>query len=73
MMKKKLYLIADSCLLFSFNLYGQVGIGTQSVESDLLLKVNSTNKGVLLPNLTIPDLSLAAPVTSPEFGLLAYK
>lgn len=72
-MKKNLYLIAASCLLFSFKTNGQVGIGTQAIESDLILKVHSPNKGVLLPNLNIPDLSLAAPVTNPSFGLLAYN
>jgi hypothetical protein len=73
MMKKKLYLVAASCLLFSFKTNAQVGIGTTVVENDLLLKVSSTNKGILIPNLTIPNLNASAPVTNPALGLLAYN
>lgn len=72
-MKKNLYLIAASCLLFSFKTLAQVGIGTTTVENDLLLKISSSNKGILIPNLSIPNLSLASPVTNPALGLLAYN
>ena len=73
-MKKNLYLIAAaSCLLFSLKTVAQVGIGITTVENDLLLKISSSNKGILIPNLSIPDLSLASPVTNPAKGLLAYN
>lgn len=72
-MKKLLYLIAASSLLFSFKINAQVGIGTTAIENDLLLKISSSNKGLLIPNLSIPDLSLASPVTNPALGLLAYN
>lgn len=72
-MKKNLYLIAAFSLLFSFKTNAQVGIGTTTVENDLLLKISSSNKGVLIPNLSIPDLNLASPVTNPALGLLAYN
>lgn len=72
-MKKNLYLIAASCLLFSFKTNAQVGIGTTTIENDLLLKISSSNKGVLIPKLSIPNLSLASPVTNPATGLLAYN
>lgn len=72
-MKKKLYLLAASCLLFSFRTSAQVGIGTTVVENDLLLKISSTNRGLLIPNISIPNLNVAAPVTSPAVGLLAYN
>ncbi|MEG1589929.1 MAG: hypothetical protein RR391_03545, partial [Chryseobacterium sp.] len=61
-------------LLFFQNAKGQVGIGTETVENDLLLKTYSSNKGVLIPNLNIPNLNLASPVTAtPALGLLAYN
>lgn len=73
-MKKIQYsIVLGLIILPSHNLFSQVGIGTTSVEDNLLLKIHSTNKGVLLPNLTIPDLSLPAPVASPAYGLLAYN
>jgi len=72
-MKKKLYLIAVSSMLFIFTTKAQVGIGTTTVENDLLLKVSSSNKGVLIPNLSIPNLSLASPAVNPAYGLLAYN
>ena len=72
-MKKNLDLIAVSCLLFISITKAQVGIGTTTIENDLLLKVASSNKGVLIPNLNIPDRNSASPVTNPGFGLLAYN
>jgi len=72
-MKKKFYLIAVSCLLFISKTKAQVGIGTTTVENDLLLRVVSSNKGVLIPNLNIPNLNSSSPVTNPAFGLLAYN
>lgn len=69
-----LYLAVLGCFVVpSQKLFSQVGIGTTSVEDNVLLKVESTNKGVLLPNLTVPSLSLPAPVTAPAYGLLAYN
>lgn len=72
-MKKKLLLMAAYSLLFFNSLLAQVGIGTSTVENDLLLKISSPNKGFLIPNLSIPNLNVAAPVTSPALGLLAYN
>ncbi|MFC7348170.1 hypothetical protein ACFQO9_15740 [Chryseobacterium zhengzhouense] len=72
-MKKLFLLIAAYSMLFLNNYKAQVGIGTTAIENDLLLKVSSANKGVLIPNLTIPNLNVANPVDSPSFGLLAYN
>lgn len=60
-------------LTASIQTYSQIGIGTTSVESNLLLKVNSTNKGILIPNLTIPNANSPIPVTNPAVGLVAYN
>lgn len=63
-------------LLFSVNLaYAQVGIGNNvtTFDDSEILKIVSSNKGVLLPNISIPNLALAAPVTSPANSLLVYN
>lgn len=73
MMKKKLCFIAASCLLFIFRANAQVGIGSDVVENDLILKISSSNKGLLIPNLNIPNLNLPSPVANPSLGLLAYN
>ncbi|CAD7796809.1 hypothetical protein CHRY9390_00062 [Chryseobacterium aquaeductus] len=72
-MKKKLSLIAALCLLLIFKARGQIGIGSTTIENDLLLKIASSNKGFLIPNLNIPDLNISSPVTNPAVGLLAYN
>jgi hypothetical protein len=70
-MKKTLSLVIFT--LLNLTAYSQVGVGTTQVEKDLLLKVKATDKGFLLPNITIPDLSKAAPVNNPAYGLLVYN
>lgn len=72
MMMKRNFFLAIVLLLSNY-VYCQVGIGTNQIENDLLLKVSSTNKGVLIPNLTIPNLNQSLPVASPAYGLLAYN
>ncbi len=65
--------------LFSFNLFGQVGIGNTdpSVSSLLDIRdVNSNNKGVLIPRVNIPNLANSNPVTTAtaaDEGLLVYN
>lgn len=73
-MKKKLsFWMIGFCSMVFIQSYSQVGIGTTSVESNLLLKVNSSDKGVLIPNLTIPNANSPIPVTNPALGLVAYN
>lgn len=53
---------------------GTMGVQTRSPHASAISEVNSTNKGVLLPRLTIPNILQANPVTvTPVDGLLAYK
>lgn len=72
MMKKNLFL----GFLVSFGIsYAQVGIGNNvtTFDNSEILKIVSSNKGVLLPNISIPDLNNAAPVTNPANSLIAYN
>jgi hypothetical protein len=56
--------------IFSF---AQVGIGTSSPAASAQLEVNSTNKGFLLPRISLTGTSSADPVISPVTGLLIYN
>jgi len=53
----------------------QVGIGTNvtSFDDSEILKIESSNKGVLLPNVSIPDLNQPNPVSNPANSLLVYN
>lgn len=55
--------------------YAQVGIGNNvtTFDDSEVLKIVAGNKGVLLPNVNIPNLLLAAPVTNPANSLLVYN
>lgn len=53
--------------------YAQVGIGTAAPGVSQALEVVSTNKGVLFPNVNIPDLSQAPPVANPATSLFVYN
>lgn len=51
----------------------QVGLGTQTVANSQVLNISSSHKGLLIPNVNIPDLQNAAPVTSPANSLMVYN
>lgn len=70
-MKKKLSFLV---ILFFALIYSQhIGIGTQSFDNSEVLKVVSTNKGVLLPNVYLQNINSATPITSPANSLLIYN
>ena len=69
-----------SNFIFALLLYAgvnsaQVGIGNNvtTFDDSEILKIVSANKGVLLPNVSIPDLNDAAPVVSPANSLVVYN
>lgn len=62
--------------LASFSIfYAQVGIGNNvtTFDDSEVLKIVSSNKGVLLPNISIPNLNNASPVISPANSLIVYN
>lgn len=71
-MKKYLSL---GCLISAVLAYAQVGIGNNvnTFDDSEILKIESPNKGVLIPNISIPDLALAPPVTAPANSLVVYN
>lgn len=60
-------------LLFPFSVSAQVGIGTTTPNSSSILDVTATDKGLLIPRISIPNLNAAAPVTSPATSLMVYN
>lgn len=55
--------------------FSQVGINTTEPHESLVLHLNSSDKGFLLPYFNITNLNLKSPVISPTIaeGLLAYN
>ncbi len=50
-----------------------VGIGTNTPAPSAKLEIQSTDRGLLIPRINIPNLSAAAPVTAPATSLLVYN
>ncbi|WP_148285300.1 hypothetical protein [Flavobacterium sp. B17] len=59
---------------FNVNAVGNnVGIGTASPNSSALLDLNSSNKGILLPKVSLTGVNDATTIASPATGLLIYN
>ena len=56
--------------LISFNIYGQVGIGTDTPDVSTILHLESSNKGLLIPKLSETERNN---IVSPPIGLLIYQ
>ncbi|MVO09503.1 hypothetical protein GOQ30_10070 [Flavobacterium sp. TP390] len=67
-MKKIIFLI-----VFPFLLQAQVGINTTSPHSSSILDITATDKGLLVPRISITNLNNSAPVTSPAVSLFVYN
>lgn len=59
--------------LFPFMLTAQVGINTTTPDASSMLDINATDKGLLIPRISIPDLNTAAPIATPAESLLVYN
>lgn len=61
-------------LVFSFIANGQTGINNVSPSNSSLLEINSSNKGLLIPNMSITNVNQKGPiVNTPKEGLLIYN
>jgi trimeric autotransporter adhesin len=62
-------------VLLSLNIAAQnnIGIGTVSPDASARLDITATDKGILIPRVSITNVSSAAPVTSPAAGLLIWN
>jgi len=50
-----------------------VGIGTNLPDPSAKLDVKATDKGLLIPNVSLTAKNVAAPITSPAISLLVYN
>lgn len=71
-MKKILFY---ACFLtIAYTAKAQVGIGTPDPKSSAMLDVDATDKGVLIPRITLTSLTAFSPVVGEEVdGLLVYN
>jgi len=74
-MKKNILIFALLLLLSIINFAQGVAINIDGTSSDVssMLDVKAINKGLLIPRISIPNLSAAAPVISPAVSLLVYN
>ena len=74
-MKTTIKSIFIFCLLFivSLSLKAQVGIGTNSPNGSSMLEINATNKGVLIPRVTLTGSTDATTIATPATSLLVYN
>ncbi|WP_329804516.1 hypothetical protein [Flavobacterium facile] len=68
-MKKLLFTL----LLLPLILQAQVGINTTTPDASSMLDINATDKGLLIPRISIPNLNATAPITAPATSLLIYN
>ena len=69
---KKL-LIIFFFLSFAYISIAQVGIGTNSPNGSSMLEINATNKGVLIPRVTLTGSTDATTIATPATSLLIYN
>lgn len=64
-------------LFITFNactwIFSQIGIGSFSVDPSAALDVNSSNKGVLLPSISLLSNDDVSTIAAPVSGLLIYN
>jgi hypothetical protein len=73
---KRIIPIVFLSLIFVSGLRSQnnnVGIGTTTPDASAVLDVYSTNKGLLIPRVTLNDHTTPDPITNPATGLLIYN
>ena len=70
MSHKSRYLFVVFCILFSNKLLSQTGIGTTTPSASAKLEIAATDKGLLIPRMT---LTQRGNIASPANGLLVYQ
>lgn len=70
MMNRLYFVIAN--LVFALTNAQHIGIGTKSFDDSEELKVVSTNKGVLISNIDIPNINNASLVISPAIFSITF-
>jgi len=68
-----LSLIVSALSLYTAKAQNNVGIGTTTPAASALLDLTATDKGLLVPRVTLSATNVAAPVTTPATGLLVFN
>lgn len=69
----KIYSLLFS-LIFSTYIFAQVGVGTTTPDVSSILDITATDKGVLVPRVSLTDVTNATtPINTPATGLLIWN
>src|SRR5690554_1383210 len=60
-------------ILSSTDVLAQQGFGTNEPHKSAVVDIVSTQRGLLIPRISIPDLDAAAPVNNPATSLFVYN
>src|SRR5690554_2113331 len=60
-------------ILSSTDVLAQQGFGTNEPDKSAVVDIVSTQRGLLIPRISIPDLDAAAPVNNPATSLFVYN
>lgn len=69
-MKTKSIILGVLALVISFYAHTQVGIGTTTPDGSSVLDITSTDKGILIPRMTVLE---RIAITTPADGLMVYQ
>jgi uncharacterized protein (TIGR02145 family) len=73
-MKKQLFLTAVLCLMLQVTIVAQsIKLNNQNDAGSAMLEVNSTSKGILIPNVALTGITDATTIASPAASLLVYN
>ncbi len=72
--RSKFIAIIFLMMLSGLESFAQIGINTTSPDPSSVLDIDSSDKGILIPRVSIPDLSSIAPITGGSSeGLLVFN
>ena len=74
-MKKTKLLLVAIAMMASYSLSAQMAVTTDgsSADASAMLEVKSTNKGLLIPNVTLTGTTDGTTITTPAVSLLVYN
>ncbi|MFT7001001.1 MAG: hypothetical protein ACJAVW_002024, partial [Spirosomataceae bacterium] len=73
-MKRQLFLTVVLCLMLQVTSFAQsIKLNNQADPGSAMLEVNSTSKGILIPNVTLTGITDATTIATPAASLLVYN
>ncbi|MEJ5051957.1 hypothetical protein WH221_19185 [Chryseobacterium culicis] len=68
-----LYLMSNNTIRMAVTSDGNIGVGTSTPDTSALLDISDSNKGFLLPRISLTSITDASTIVSPAKGLLVYN